>query len=72
VVEKILAIFRLPFELNNLILQSSTSIGVAMYPEDGDDGEALTRCADIAMYAAKAKGGNNFCVYKPEIEHCKA
>jgi len=66
---KILTVFHAPFECNGLTFRSSTSIGVAMYPEDGNNGEALTRCADIAMYAAKAKGGNNFCVYKPNMEH---
>ena len=37
--------------------------------EDGDKGELLLRCADIAMYNAKAHGGNNFCFYSPEIDH---
>ena len=68
VVQKILTIFQSPFDCNGFALPSSTSIGVAMYPEDGDNGEALIRCADIAMYSVKAKGGNNFCIYVPEIE----
>ena len=55
-------------ECNGFILKSSTSLGVAIYPECGDSGEALTRCADLAMYAAKVKGGNNFCIYTPDIE----
>ena len=68
VAQKIQTIFNTPFECNGFKLTSSTSIGVAMYPEDGDNGEALIRCADIAMYSVKAKGGNNFCIYIPEIE----
>jgi diguanylate cyclase (GGDEF)-like protein/PAS domain S-box-containing protein len=68
VAEKILSVFREPFECNGFILKSSTSLGVAIYPECGDSGEALTRCADLAMYAAKVKGGNNFCIYTPDIE----
>jgi diguanylate cyclase (GGDEF)-like protein/PAS domain S-box-containing protein len=68
VAQKILTIFNTPFEWNGFKLASSTSIGIAMYPEDGDNGEALIRCADIAMYSVKAKGGNNFCIYVPEIE----
>jgi diguanylate cyclase (GGDEF)-like protein/PAS domain S-box-containing protein len=69
VVHKIIALFHKPFECNGIKLPSSTSIGVAMYPEDGDKGELLMRCADIAMYNAKAHGGNNFCFYSPEIDH---
>jgi diguanylate cyclase (GGDEF)-like protein/PAS domain S-box-containing protein len=69
VVNKIITLFHTPFECNGIKLPSSTSIGVAMYPEDGDNGELLMRCADIAMYNAKAYGGNNFCFYSPEIDH---
>jgi diguanylate cyclase (GGDEF)-like protein len=69
VAQKILSIFHAPFQCNEFALQSSTSIGIAMYPGDGDDGESLMRCADMAMYNAKANGGNSFCIYKPDIEN---
>ena len=39
-------------------LNISGSIGYAMYPDCGDDGEALLHCADLAMYDAKAHGRN--------------
>lgn len=68
VAEKILAIFRVPFICNGYQFSIATSIGVAIYPDAGDDGETLIRYADIAMYAAKAKGGNNFCIYNPDNE----
>ncbi len=69
VAQKILTLFQTPFDCNGFQLRSSTSIGVAMYPEDGDNGEMLIRCADIAMYSVKAKGGNSFCVYVTESEN---
>jgi len=69
VAEKILTVFQTPFDCNGFQIRSSTSIGVAMYPTDGDNGEMLIRCADIAMYSVKSKGGNNFCIYVPEIEN---
>lgn len=68
VAEKIVEIFNSPFLCDGLSLKSSTSIGVAMHPEDGDSSEALIRCADIAMYRAKTEGGNGFFVYDPTME----
>jgi diguanylate cyclase (GGDEF)-like protein len=40
------------------------SIGISMYPEDGDDAEALIRAADMAMYVAKGRGRNCFEFYR--------
>ncbi|MGO9819398.1 MAG: putative bifunctional diguanylate cyclase/phosphodiesterase [Solirubrobacteraceae bacterium] len=42
-----------PFSVDELSLEVGVSIGIARFPEDGDDSHALLRCADIAMYAAK-------------------
>jgi diguanylate cyclase (GGDEF)-like protein len=42
-----------PFVVDELSLEVGVSIGIARFPEDGDDSHALLRCADIAMYAAK-------------------
>ncbi len=42
-----------PFSVDELSLEVGASIGIARFPEDGDDSHALLRCADIAMYAAK-------------------
>jgi diguanylate cyclase (GGDEF)-like protein len=47
-----------PFDLTGECLRISSSIGVATYPEHGDDGKQLIRHADEAMYAAKKNGGN--------------
>jgi diguanylate cyclase (GGDEF)-like protein len=42
-----------PFAVDELSLEVGASIGIARYPQDGEDSHALLRCADIAMYAAK-------------------
>ncbi|MCW9013633.1 MAG: EAL domain-containing protein [Gammaproteobacteria bacterium] len=49
-----------PFELSNQEVHISTSIGVAIYPEDGSDAGMLLKNADVAMYHAKDQGRNNF------------
>jgi diguanylate cyclase (GGDEF)-like protein len=43
----------------------TASMGVALYPEAGETGEALLHAADLAMYAAKRRGRNCSCVYLP-------
>ncbi len=49
-------------------LVTSASIGIAMHPSDGSDAEDLLRNADLAMYKAKAEGGNNFCYYAADLQ----
>ena len=42
----------------------TTSIGIAIYPQDGDCAEQLVKHADVAMYQAKSSGRNQFCFYQ--------
>lgn len=58
VAEKIRAALNRPFELSGQTLQIASSIGIATYPEHGDERQHLIRHADEAMYAAKKNGGN--------------
>jgi len=58
VAEKIRESIALPFTVNTIALDISCSLGVAVYPEDGMDEDALTRSADKAMYSAKQHGRN--------------
>ncbi len=60
VAEKILAAFGEDFILEGHAVRSSTSIGIARFPEDGKDGRTLLRKADEAMYRAKERGGNRY------------
>jgi diguanylate cyclase (GGDEF)-like protein len=46
-----------PFDLGELAVHSSASIGIALFPEHGTDLATLLRKADVAMYLAKATGG---------------
>jgi len=64
VAEKIVAALAQPFPLKGHIGHVSASIGIALYPEDGCDGEALLRHADWAMYKVKAGGRCGYCCYR--------
>ncbi|MCG8428857.1 MAG: EAL domain-containing protein [Chromatiales bacterium] len=63
VAQKILKIISKPIKLDGVDLAISTSIGISVYPDDGDDSEALIKHADTAMYKAKEKGRNQYAVY---------
>ncbi len=46
----------------------SLSIGISMYPDDGEDRETLIEHADKAMYFAKSNGKNNYKLYTPDLQ----
>ncbi|GAE27624.1 diguanylate cyclase/phosphodiesterase [Halalkalibacter wakoensis JCM 9140] len=54
-----------PFSINNYDIFTSPSIGISLFPEDGQTVEQLTRNADYAMYQAKKMGRNTFYFYSP-------
>jgi diguanylate cyclase (GGDEF)-like protein/PAS domain S-box-containing protein len=56
-----------PFDLKEVQLFTSFSIGVAIYPQDGNDAETLMRNADTAMYEAKKVGPQAYRFFEPEM-----
>lgn len=64
---KILRALSDPFVIDGEELFVSCSVGIARYPEDSTDIDALYKYADSAMYHAKNMGRNNFQLYKPEF-----
>jgi diguanylate cyclase (GGDEF)-like protein len=67
VARKILANLIASMDIAGHECRTTASIGVAVYPDHGEDGHILTKNADIAMYAAKEEGKNDFRFYSPEI-----
>jgi diguanylate cyclase (GGDEF)-like protein/PAS domain S-box-containing protein len=56
-----------PYHLNGKTVHSGASVGVAMFPTDGEDAGTLMRHADTAMYAAKSQGRGNFQFFSEEM-----
>lgn len=56
-----------PLQLNEHTIHPAASIGISLYPDDGQLGEDLIRHADIAMYTAKDKGSNQWAFFKPQM-----
>lgn len=60
IIEKLMAVFEKPFVIDGQEFFVTASAGIAVYPCDGADPEALIKNADLAMYKAKEQGKNRF------------
>lgn len=68
VARKLLAALQAPMSIDGHDLVASASIGIAVYPGDGDDVSTLLKHADVAMYCAKDQGRNAYHYFKPEMD----
>jgi diguanylate cyclase (GGDEF)-like protein/PAS domain S-box-containing protein len=66
VARKILATIGTPFFIEGSAVNVTASIGIALFPADGDDIEALVRSADAAMYRVKRSGRNAYCFFSSD------
>ena len=57
IAEKLIAAVSTPTELHGHTVSVTASVGIAMYPDDGEDADTLIALADAAMYASKRQGG---------------
>ena len=65
---KLLEAVAAPLVVRGHELMVTPSLGIAMYPEDGEDLETLSRHADVAMYRAKQEGRNAYQFYSPDMQ----
>lgn len=63
IAEKIKKDFKQPYSVAGKDIYLAASMGISIYPEDGEDARTLIKNADIAMYSVKSKGKNNFSFY---------
>jgi len=66
-IKKLVAAFQEPFLLGNESFKITMSIGVSVYPNDGETASKLLKNADIAMYKAKSKGRNRYVFFDQEM-----
>jgi len=65
--QKVLQVVSEPIALKGLEYRIGASIGISVYPQDGQSLEELIARADSAMYRAKERGGNQVCFYDQEM-----
>ena len=74
VAQKLLDAIAVPIQIDDQELFVGGSIGISLFPEDGQDTQALLKHADVAMYRAKEQGGNGYYLFtqamnKSALEH---
>ncbi|MGZ5001205.1 MAG: bifunctional diguanylate cyclase/phosphodiesterase, partial [Methylomonas sp.] len=68
VAQKLLDAISKPYPIEHYNLSLTASIGIALYPGDGEDLETLSRSADTAMYRAKQDGRHGYRFFTPEMQ----
>ncbi|MFV2047946.1 EAL and GGDEF domain-containing protein [Metabacillus sp. YM-086] len=69
VAQGIIQAFSQPFDLNGDEFFVTPSVGISLYPVDGEDQETLIKNADTAMYLAKERGKNNYQYYNSTLQN---
>lgn len=69
VADRIIQVFSHPFDLNGDEFFVTPSVGISLYPVDGEDQETLIKNADTAMYLAKERGKNNYQYYNSTLQN---
>lgn len=65
--QKLIAALKLPHQIIGHVIHVNASIGISIYPDDGQDSETLMKNADTAMFCAKENKRNKFKFFEPEM-----
>jgi diguanylate cyclase (GGDEF)-like protein/PAS domain S-box-containing protein len=65
--KNILSVLHTEFLIEGKELYISASIGISLFPDDGEQVDSIIKAADIAMYQVKNNGKNNFCFYSDDL-----
>lgn len=68
IVQKIIDTLSCPMLIDGHDISITASIGISLYPDDGQQPDGLLKCADTAMYLAKKSGCNNFRFFSAEMK----
>jgi diguanylate cyclase (GGDEF)-like protein/PAS domain S-box-containing protein len=66
-IRKIKTLFQTPFLINGVDIDITVSMGIALFPSDGENADQLIHAADQAMYSVKSRGKNGFTFYSKEF-----
>ena len=66
--ERVLQVLTKTITIDGYDLQVNASLGIALYPNDGDDANTLMRCADLAMYKAKEHKSSHWHLFSEEMK----
>lgn len=67
IADQILDVLRPPIQIAEHNLYVSASIGISIFPDDGDEGTSLMKSADVALYRAKELGRDSYQVFEPKL-----
>jgi len=67
VTEKVLEVLREPWSIDGHELYVTATVGIALYPDDGEDAETLVKNADTALYRAKEQGRDRYQLFSPSM-----
>lgn len=67
--QELLSILEKPFKIDTHTLHITASIGISIFPKDGNDYESLMKNADLSMYHAKDNGRNTYRVFEAEMNN---
>ncbi len=68
IMDRFVQAMNFPFQVEDYAITLSGSIGIAVFPEDGEDAERLLSHADLALYQAKERGKNQWVAYEPSLQ----